>query len=133
RPEDQHAVRRRQVGAHRPDRLGQDSRGLTWLCQPGGRPPGLLAGGRAPSLSYGRSRGIIERHEPRQRPTKAAAMSTVDSDLDVPGAAGDAGVPGTEVTAARLARVGDLDVRRLLPLRPRRSVGAWCFVDPYGP
>ena len=66
-------------------------------------------------------------------------MSTVDTDLDVPGgarpasAAGDAGAPGTEVTAARLAQVGDLDVRRLLPLRQRRSVGAWCFVDHYGP
>ena len=66
-------------------------------------------------------------------------MSTVDTDLDVPGAArpasaaGDAGAPGTELTAARLARVGDLDVRRLLPLRQRRSVGAWCFVDHYGP
>jgi redox-sensitive bicupin YhaK (pirin superfamily) len=60
-------------------------------------------------------------------------VSTVDSDLEVPGAAGDAGEPGTEVTAARLARVGDLDVRRLLPLRQRRSVGAWCFVDHYGP
>jgi len=66
-------------------------------------------------------------------------MSTVDTDLDVPGAArpasagGGAGAPGTEVTAARLARVGDLDVRRLLPLRQRRSVGAWCFVDHYGP
>jgi redox-sensitive bicupin YhaK (pirin superfamily) len=66
-------------------------------------------------------------------------MSTVDSDLEVPGAAGeaaapgDAAPPGTEVTAARLARVGDLDVRRLLPLRQRRSVGAWCFVDHYGP
>jgi redox-sensitive bicupin YhaK (pirin superfamily) len=65
-------------------------------------------------------------------------MSTVDADLDVPGAArpgsaGAAAAPGAEVTAARLARVGDLDVRRLLPLRQRRSVGAWCFVDHYGP
>jgi len=60
-------------------------------------------------------------------------MSTVDSDLEVPGAAEDTATPGTEVTAARLARVGDLDVRRLLPLRQRRSVGAWCFVDHYGP
>jgi quercetin 2,3-dioxygenase len=62
-------------------------------------------------------------------------MSTVDQDLDVPAgtahataAAGDA-----EVTSARMARVGDIDVRRLLPLRQRRSVGAWCFVDHYGP
>ena len=29
--------------------------------------------------------------------------------------------------------VGDLPVRRLLPLRLRRSVGAWCFIDHYGP
>jgi redox-sensitive bicupin YhaK (pirin superfamily) len=60
-------------------------------------------------------------------------VSTVESDLDAPGAAQDAAVPGTEITQARLARVGDLDVRRLLPLRQRRSVGAWCFVDHYGP
>jgi len=77
--------------------------------------------------------GIIERQRPPQRPTKAAPVSTVDTDLEVPGTAADAGPPGTEVTAARLARVGDLDVRRLLPLRQRRSVGAWCFVDHYGP
>jgi len=32
-----------------------------------------------------------------------------------------------------VARVGDIEVRRLLPLRHRRSVGAWCFVDHYGP
>jgi quercetin 2,3-dioxygenase len=38
-----------------------------------------------------------------------------------------------EVTQARNALVGDLNVRRLLPLRLRRSVGAWCFVDHYGP
>jgi redox-sensitive bicupin YhaK (pirin superfamily) len=62
-------------------------------------------------------------------------VSTVDQDLDVPAgsvrltpAAADA-----EVTSARLARVGDIEVRRLLPLRHRRSVGAWCFVDHYGP
>ncbi len=29
--------------------------------------------------------------------------------------------------------MGDMGVRRLLPLRLRRSVGAWCFVDHYGP
>jgi redox-sensitive bicupin YhaK (pirin superfamily) len=38
-----------------------------------------------------------------------------------------------ELTEARNARVGDMTVRRLLPLRLRRSVGAWCFVDHYGP
>ena len=59
-------------------------------------------------------------------------MSTIDQDLDVPsGTAQPAG--GTELTTARIARVGDIEVRRLLPLRQRRSVGAWCFVDHYGP
>src|SRR6202042_2356257 len=38
-----------------------------------------------------------------------------------------------ELTEARNARVGDMTVRRLLPLRLRRSVGAWCFIDHYGP
>jgi redox-sensitive bicupin YhaK (pirin superfamily) len=54
-------------------------------------------------------------------------MSTVDADVTVPGAA------EAELTLARVARVGDLEVRRLMPLRRRRSVGAWCFVDHYGP
>ncbi len=54
-------------------------------------------------------------------------MSTVDAELEI------AGAPAVEVTEAREARVGDIAVRRLLPLRLRRSVGAWCFVDHYGP
>ena len=41
--------------------------------------------------------------------------------------------PGLELTGSREAHVGDITVRRLLPLRLRRSVGAWCFVDHYGP
>jgi redox-sensitive bicupin YhaK (pirin superfamily) len=60
-------------------------------------------------------------------------VSTVESDLDVAGAAAQRAPGDTEVTTARLARVGDLDVRRLLPLRRRRCVGPWCFVDHYGP
>jgi redox-sensitive bicupin YhaK (pirin superfamily) len=58
-------------------------------------------------------------------------VSTVDADVEI----ADNPVPGMdlEVTAARQARVGDLTVRRMLPLRLRRSVGAWCFVDHYGP
>jgi quercetin 2,3-dioxygenase len=38
-----------------------------------------------------------------------------------------------ELTRAREARVGAMTVRRMLPLRLRRSVGAWCFIDHYGP
>jgi len=58
-------------------------------------------------------------------------MSTTDTELDVaehPVTAND-----LEVSSARTATVGDLTVRRLLPLRLRRSVGAWCFIDHYGP
>jgi quercetin 2,3-dioxygenase len=58
-------------------------------------------------------------------------VSTVDAELEI----AEPSVQGSdlEVTAAREARVGDMTVRRLLPLRLRRSVGAWCFVDHYGP
>jgi len=58
-------------------------------------------------------------------------VSTVDQDV---AAAGQISVlDGLELTQARMATVGDMSVRRLLPLRLRRSVGAWCFVDHYGP
>jgi len=62
---------------------------------------------------------------------QATPMSTRDADLDadlLP-----AVDQGLELTTARIATVGDLTVRRLLPLRLRRSVGAWCFIDHYGP
>lgn len=37
------------------------------------------------------------------------------------------------VTESRVATVGGLEVRRALPSRGRRTVGAWCFADHYGP
>ena len=37
-------------------------------------------------------------------------------------------LPGHDVPLGRYATV-----RRLLPQRPRRMVGAWCFVDHFGP
>ena len=58
-------------------------------------------------------------------------MSTLDADLDA--AARPVTADGHEVTQAREAVVGSLPVRRLLPLRLRRSVGPWCFIDHYGP
>ena len=58
-------------------------------------------------------------------------MSTVDANVEI--AEDPVVAHGVELTEARLARVGDMTVRRLLPLRLRRSVGAWCFVDHYGP
>lgn len=59
------------------------------------------------------------------------AVSTLDTNLDAavrPVIADD-----LELTRAREAAVGAITVRRLLPLRLRRSVGGWCFVDHYGP
>jgi quercetin 2,3-dioxygenase len=58
-------------------------------------------------------------------------VSAVEADLEV--AEAPVSADGVEVTDARQAQVGDMTVRRLLPLRARRSVGAWCFVDHYGP
>lgn len=41
--------------------------------------------------------------------------------------------PVVEIASGRLTQVGSLPVRRLLPQRPRRTVGSWCFVDHAGP
>jgi redox-sensitive bicupin YhaK (pirin superfamily) len=38
-----------------------------------------------------------------------------------------------EITVSRSARVGGFEVRRALPRRGRRTVGAWCFLDHMGP
>ncbi|HWE70547.1 MAG TPA: pirin family protein [Acidimicrobiales bacterium] len=45
----------------------------------------------------------------------------------------EAAEPTLEITESRLARVGSVQVRRALPRRQRRTVGAWCFVDHMGP
>lgn len=42
-------------------------------------------------------------------------------------------IPTLEVTTSREAEVGGLPVRRALPRRARRTVGAWCFADHLGP
>lgn len=44
-----------------------------------------------------------------------------------------AGAAGVEVAESRPATVGGLPVRRALPRRERRTVGAWCFLDHFGP
>jgi redox-sensitive bicupin YhaK (pirin superfamily) len=38
-----------------------------------------------------------------------------------------------EIIEGRAATVGTFDVRRVLPRRTRRTVGAWCFADHMGP
>jgi redox-sensitive bicupin YhaK (pirin superfamily) len=49
------------------------------------------------------------------------------------GEAGGAAPAVLEVIEARSTDVGGLPVRRTLPRRGRRTVGAWCFVDHLGP
>jgi redox-sensitive bicupin YhaK (pirin superfamily) len=38
-----------------------------------------------------------------------------------------------EITESRVSQVGSFPVRRALPRRARRTVGAWCFADHMGP
>lgn len=43
-------------------------------------------------------------------------------------------IRAVDVVEARKAAIGDgTEVRRLLPGRPLRTIGAWCFLDHYGP
>jgi hypothetical protein len=59
-----------------------------------------------------------------------SADAGVDGDTD----AGTTPQPPTvELTTSRAGEVGGLPVRRALPRRERRTVGAWCFVDHMGP
>ena len=44
-----------------------------------------------------------------------------------------AGGPVVELAAGRVAQVGSLTVQRVLPQRPRQTVGPWCFADHMGP
>jgi len=47
--------------------------------------------------------------------------------------ASDSPISAVEVIDGRATTVGDLPVRRVLPRRGRRTVGAWCFADHMGP
>jgi redox-sensitive bicupin YhaK (pirin superfamily) len=55
-----------------------------------------------------------------------------DAPLDEPGGAAVA-PPTLERSPSRVAEVGGMPVRRALPRHDRRTVGAWCFVDHFGP
>jgi quercetin 2,3-dioxygenase len=46
---------------------------------------------------------------------------------------GPAASPCVEITESHDATVGRIHVRRALPRRGRRTVGAWCFADHMGP
>ncbi|MDQ1499562.1 MAG: quercetin 2,3-dioxygenase, partial [Actinomycetota bacterium] len=56
-------------------------------------------------------------------------VSPVDSTEERP----ITGPPGMEVTDGRRTVVGGVPVSRSLPWARRRTVGAWCFVDLFGP
>jgi redox-sensitive bicupin YhaK (pirin superfamily) len=58
-------------------------------------------------------------------------LDAVDSTTEATATAAPA--PSIEVTDGREARVGATTVRRVLPRRTRRTVGAWCFADHAGP
>jgi len=65
-------------------------------------------------------------------------MSNLDpapQPVSLPSAAGGPAVHrAADVIEARKAAVGDgTEVRRLLPQRVLRTIGAWCFLDHYGP
>jgi redox-sensitive bicupin YhaK (pirin superfamily) len=65
-----------------------------------------------------------------------AAMSGPVSTIDAPPAVADCSHPSppcAEVTESRDDLVGAIRVRRALPRRGRRTVGAWCFADHMGP
>ena len=59
-------------------------------------------------------------------------VTTIDAPPDAAGASRGA-PPEVEITLAREAMVGKIRVRRSLPRRERRTVGAWCFLDHMGP
>ena len=63
-------------------------------------------------------------------------MSGPVAELDAPPQQAEAGhvsAPCVEVSESREAEVGRFRVRRALPRRGRRTVGAWCFADHMGP
>ena len=55
------------------------------------------------------------------------------ADAPTASACGIPAVDTVEITDSRETQVGAFRVRRALPQRSRRTVGAWCFVDHMGP
>ena len=56
-----------------------------------------------------------------------------DADAPADGALSEADACDIEITDSRRTEVGGVAIRRALPQRSRRTVGAWCFVDHMGP
>jgi quercetin 2,3-dioxygenase len=67
---------------------------------------------------------------------EGAPMSGPVSTIDAPPTVAEGSHPSpacVEVTDSREEQVGKLRVRRALPRKGRRTVGAWCFADHMGP
>ena len=60
-------------------------------------------------------------------------MSGPVDPADTQGVPRHAGAPAVETTEGRRTEVGGMPVQRSLPQRGRRTVGAWCFADHFGP
>jgi quercetin 2,3-dioxygenase len=60
-------------------------------------------------------------------------VTAVDADVLEEGTSEPCAGPEFERLEAREADVGGITVRRALPKRHRRTIGAWCFVDHFGP
>jgi len=61
-------------------------------------------------------------------PVTSSDADVAEAIVSAPESGGD-----LEITPGREASVGGVPVHRVLPHRPRRTVGAWCFVDHFGP
>jgi quercetin 2,3-dioxygenase len=59
-------------------------------------------------------------------------ITATDAEPDAAGPGRPEG-PTVELVPSRAASVGGVDVRRALPRRQRRTIGAWCFADHFGP
>lgn len=60
-------------------------------------------------------------------------VAPADANPQVPGAGLACPEPTLELLAGRATEVGGTPVVRVLPKRERRTVGAWCFADHFGP
>jgi redox-sensitive bicupin YhaK (pirin superfamily) len=56
-----------------------------------------------------------------------------DDATPVPATPDQAEGPVVDIAPGRVTQVGSMPVRRVLPQRPRRTVGSWCFADHVGP
>ncbi len=72
------------------------------------------------------------RDDARFPPGSMSGPVTRSDDAPAEGGCGDT-TPDIELIPSREAEVGRFRVRRALPRRARRTVGAWCFADHMGP